>query len=54
MEGAEGTGVIEWSEVDLVSEVGDAPIALLGGVPAMARVAAKRNKQQIPLIKSCL
>ena len=54
VEGAEGTGVVELGEIDLVGEAGDAPVALLGGVPAMARVATKRNKQQIPLIKSCL
>jgi len=54
MEGAEGAGVVELGEIDLVGKVGDAPVALLGGVPAMARVATKRNKQQIPLVKSCL
>ena len=54
MQGAEGAGVVELGEIDLVSEVGDAPIALLGGVPAMACVATKRNKQQIPLVKSRL
>lgn len=51
MEGAEGAGVVEWREVDLVGEVGGAPVALLGGVPAMAGVATKRNKEQIPLVK---
>ena len=51
-EGAEGTGVVELGEIDLVGEVGGASVALLGGVPAMARVATKRNKQQIPLVKS--
>ena len=54
MQGAEGAGVVELGEIDLVSEVGGAPVALLGGVPAMARVATKRNKQQITLIKSSL
>ena len=54
MQGAEGAGVVELGEIDLVSEVGDAPIALLGGVPAVARVATKRNKQQIPFVKSRL
>ena len=54
MQGAEGAGVVELGEVDLVGEVGGAPIALLSGVPAMARVATKRNKQQIPLVKSRL
>ena len=54
MESAEGTGVIELGEIDLVGEVGGAPVALLGGVPAMARVATKRNKQQISLVKSRL
>jgi len=54
MEGAEGAGVVELGEIDLVGKVGDAPVALLGGVPAMACVATKRNKQQIPLVKSCL
>ena len=54
MQGAEGAGVVEWREIDLVGEVGGAPVALLGGVPAMARVATKRNKQQIPLVKSRL
>ena len=46
--------VVELGEVYLVGEVGDTPVALLGGVPAMARVATKRNKQQISLIKSSL
>ena len=41
-------------EIDLVGEVGGTPVALLGGVPAMARVATKRNKQQISLVKSGL
>ena len=54
MQGAEGTGVVELCEVYLVGEVGGTPVALLGGVPAMARVATKRNKQQIPLVKSRL
>ena len=54
MQGAEGAGVVELRELDLVGKVGDAPIALLGGVPAMARVATKRNKKQIPLVKSGL
>ena len=54
MQGAEGAGVVELGEIDLVGKVGGAPVALLGGVPAMARVATKRNKQQIPLVKSCL
>ena len=52
VQGAEGAGVVELGEIDLVGEVGCTPIALLGGVPAMARVATKRNKQQISLIKS--
>ena len=54
MQGAEGAGVVELGEVYLGGEVGSAPVALLGGVPAMARVATKRNKQQIPLVKSRL
>ena len=54
MQGAEGAGVVELCEVDLVGEVGGALVALLGGVPAMACVATKRNKQQIPLVKSRL
>ena len=54
MQGAEGAGVVELGEIDLVGEVGSAPVALLGGVPAMARVASKRNKQQISLVKSRL
>ena len=54
MQGAEGAGVVELGEIDLVGEVGGAPVALLGGVPAMARVATERNKQQIPLVKSRL
>lgn len=54
MERAEGAGVVELGEIDLVGEAGDAPVALLGGVPAVARVATKRNKQQIALIKSRL
>ena len=54
MQGAEGAGVVELGEIDLVGEVGGAPVALLGGVPAMARVATKRNKQQIPFVKSRL
>ena len=54
MQGAEGAGVVELGEIDLVGEAGDAPVALLGGVPAMSRVATKRNKEQIPLVKSRL
>ena len=54
MQGAEGAGVVELGEIDLVGEVGGAPIALLCGVPAMACVITKRNKQQIPLVKSRL
>ena len=54
MERAEGAGVVELSEIDLVGEAGGAPVALYGGVPAMARVATERNKQQIPLVKSRL
>ena len=51
MQGAKGAGVVELGEIDLVGEVSGAPVALLSGVPAMARVATKRNKQQIPLVK---
>ena len=51
MQGAEGASVVELGEINLFGEVGGAPVALLGGVPAMARVATKRNKQQIPLVK---
>ena len=54
MQGAEGAGVVELGEIDLVGEAGDAPVALLGGVPVVACVVTKRNKQQIPLVKSCL
>ena len=54
MERAEGAGVVELREIDLGSEVGGAPVALLGGVPAMARVATERNEQQISLAESCL
>ena len=54
MQGAEGAGVVELGKIDLVGKAGSAPIALLGGVPAMACVVTKRNKQQIPLIKSRL
>ena len=54
MQGAEGASVVELGEIDLVGKTGSAPIALLGGVPAMACVVTKRNKQQIPLIKSRL
>ena len=54
MQGAERAGVVELGKIDLIGEVGGAPVALLGGVPAMARVATKRNKQQIPLVKSRL
>ena len=54
MQGAEGAGVVELGEVDLVGKVGGTPVALLGGIPAMAGVATKRNKQQIPLVKSSL
>ena len=54
MEGAKGAGVVELGEIDLGGEVGGAPVALLGGVPAMAHVATKRNKQQIPFVKSGL
>ena len=44
MQGAEGAGVVELGEVDLVGGVGGAPVALLGRVQTMARVATKRNK----------
>ena len=54
MQGAEGAGIVELGEIDLVGEVGGAPVALLGGVPTMSRVATKRNKQQISLVKCCL
>ena len=54
MQRAEGTGVVEFGEIYLGGEVGSAPVALLGGVPAMACVITKRNKQQIPLVKSRL
>ena len=54
MQGAERAGVVELGEIDLVGEVGGAPVALLGGVPAMACVITKRNKQQISLVKSRL
>ena len=54
MQGTEGAGVVEVGEIDLGSEVGGAPVALLGGVPAVSRVATKRNKQQISLVKSRL
>ena len=54
MQGAEGASVVELGEIDLVGKAGSAPIALLGGVPAMACVATKRNKQQITLVKSRL
>ena len=51
MQGAKGAGDVELGEIDLVGEAGGTPVALLSGVPAMARVAAKRNKQQIALVK---
>ena len=54
VQGAEGAGVVELGKIDLGGEVGGAPVALLGGVPAMSRVATKRNKEQIPLVKSRL
>ena len=54
MQGAEGAGVVKLGEVYLGGEVGGAPVALLGRIPAMASVATKRNKQQIPLVKSRL
>ena len=54
VQGAERAGVIKLGEIDLVGKAGGAPVALLGGVPAMARVATKRNKQQISLVKSRL
>ena len=54
MQGAEGAGVVELCEIDLVGKVGGTPVALLGGVPAVACVATKRNKQQISLVKSRL
>ena len=54
VESVEGTSVVEVCEIDLVGEVGGAPVALLGGIPALARVATKRNKQQISLVKSRL
>ena len=54
MQGAEGAGVVEVGEIDLVGEAGGTPVALLGGVPTMTHVATKRNKQQISLVKSRL
>ena len=54
MQGAERAGVVELREIDLIGEVGGAPVALLGRVPAVARVATKRNKQQISLAESGL
>ena len=54
MQGAEGAGVVELGEIDLVGKAGSAPVALKGGVPTMARVATKRNKQQISPVKSRL
>ena len=54
MERAEGASVVELGEIDLGGEVGSTPVALLGGVPAMACVVTKRNKQQIPFVKSWL
>ena len=54
MQGTEGAGVVELREIDLGGEAGGAPVALLSGVPTVARVAAKRNKQQIALVKSGL
>ena len=54
MQGAERAGVVELGEIYLIGEAGGAPVALLGGVPAMACVATKRNKQQISLVKSGL
>ena len=54
MQGAEGAGVVELGEVDLIGETGGAPVALLGGVPTMTCVATKRNKGQIPFVKSSL
>ena len=41
MQGAEGAGVVELGKIDLIGEVGGAPVTLLGGVPAMACVATK-------------
>ena len=54
MQGAEGAGVVELGEIDLGGEASGAPVALLGRIPAVARVATKRNKQQISLVKSRL
>ena len=54
MQGAEGAGVVKLGKIDLVGKVGGTPVTLLGGIPAMACVATKRNKQQITLIKSRL
>ena len=54
MQGAERAGVVELGEIDLVGEAGGAPVALLGGIPAMACVVTKRNKQQITLAESRL
>ena len=44
MKSTQRTRIVELGEIDLVGEAGGAPIALLGGVPAMARVVTKRNK----------
>lgn len=49
MQGAEGTVLVEGGEVDLIGEVGGTPVALLGRVPAVARVITERNKEQSSL-----
>ena len=41
VEGAEGAVLVEICEIYLVGEVGYAPVALLCGVPTVARVTAK-------------
>ena len=36
MQGAEGAGVVELGEIDLIGEAGGAPVAWLGGIPTMS------------------
>ena len=54
MKSTQRTRFVKSCKIDLLSKICDRPIPNLCGVPAMARVATKRNKQQSVLVKSRL
>ena len=54
MQSVQRTCLVEPCEINFLREICDRPVPDLCGVPAMARVATKRNKQQSVLVKSGL